>query len=55
MKYYHSSKFLEFKKYVVKIQVYEDKNASSEIILTYCISLGTRVTSTEITMELKVF
>ena len=41
--------------YVVKMQVYEDKNASSEIILTHCISLGTRVTSTEITMGLKAF
>ena len=37
------------------MQVYEDKNASSEIILTHCISLGTRVTSTEITMGLKTF
>ena len=39
----------------MKIQVYEDKNESSEIILTHCIALGTRVTSTEITMGLKTF
>jgi hypothetical protein len=37
------------------MKVYEDKNATSEIILKHCISLCTHVTPTEITMGLKDF